>query len=149
MKAWRELAFLAVLSLAAAVGTHFFHPRAPAWYLDSGPVAEDEVTVAQIEAKWKGDVLWIDARVRSQFEKQHVAGALLINEQERDQLLFENIAVLQDNKKPIVVYCDSGSCQSSRKIRQYLVERMPIEQIFVLRGGWDALVKTRFAKSGN
>lgn len=148
MKVWRELVILVVLSVVAAMGTHFFHPRAPAWYLDSGPTAEDEVTVAQVEAKWKGDVLWIDARERAQFDKKHVSGALLINEQERDQLLFENIALLQDNQKPIVVYCDSGSCQSSRKIRQYLVERMPIEQIFVLHGGWDALAKTRFAQSG-
>ncbi len=148
MKAAREVVILLALSLVAAAGTHLFHPRAPSWYLDSGPVADDEVTISQIEARWKGDVLWIDARVRSQFLNGHVPGALLINEQERDQQLFENIAVLQDNKKPIVIYCDSGACQASRKIRQYLVERMPVEQIFVLRGGWDLLAKSRFVRTG-
>ncbi len=148
MKAAREIFILLALSTVAAVGTHFFHPRAPAWYLDSGPVAEDEVTVAQIETKWKGDVLWIDARTRAQFQKQHVPGALLINEQERDQLLFENIVLLQDNKKPIVVYCDSGSCQASRKIREHLKLNMSIDEIYVLHNGWESLSKSRFVLSG-
>ncbi|MEI6533909.1 MAG: rhodanese-like domain-containing protein [Verrucomicrobiaceae bacterium] len=148
MRTLRDAFLLMMLALVAAAATHFFHPRAPSWYLDRGPVAEDEVTLSQIEEKWKGDVLWIDARVRSQYVKGHVRGALLINEQERDQLLFESIAVLQDNKKPIIVYCDSGACQASRKIRQHLIVNMHPEEIFVLHGGWDALAKSRFVASG-
>ncbi len=144
MKVWREVCILLALVAVAATGTHFFHPRAPSWYLEGEPIADDEVTVAQVEAKWKGDVLWIDARSRDPFQKRHVPGALLINEQERDQLLFENIAVLQDNKKPIVVYCDSGACQASRKIREHLKYNMSIDEIYVLHGGWDSLVKSRF-----
>ena len=147
MKIGREVFFLLALTVGAAVGTHFIHPRAPSWYLDDGPVASDEVTVAQIEVKWQGDVLWIDARSRAQFEKQHVPGAVLINEQERDQLLFENIALLQDNKKPIVVYCDSGACQASRKIRTHLKTNMAIDQIFVLHGGWDLLSGSRYLQA--
>lgn len=147
MKAWREVFTLLSLSVIAAVGTHFFHPRAPSWYLDSGPPAEDEVTIAEVDMKWKGDVLWIDARSRALYEKHHVPGAVLINEQERDQLLFDNISLLQDNKKPIVVYCDSGACQASRKIREHLKYNMAIDQIFVLHGGWDSLRGSRFLKA--
>ena len=37
---------LLLLSAVAAVGVHFWHPMAPAWYLVVAPMQEDEVTVA-------------------------------------------------------------------------------------------------------
>jgi prepilin-type processing-associated H-X9-DG protein len=52
--------------------------------------------------------------------------------------MFEHFAVLQDNKKPIVLYCDGHACQASRKMAAYLRERLPGSVIYVLRGGWEA-----------
>jgi rhodanese-related sulfurtransferase len=127
---------LLVLTLVGAVGTHYLHPRAPAWYLTAAPLAEDEVTMAQVEERWQGQVLWIDARPRSDYEAGHLKGALLLNEQEADTLMFEHFEVLQDNEKPIVVYCNGEACQASRKIRQYLLDRLPVGEIYVLRGGF-------------
>jgi rhodanese-related sulfurtransferase len=136
-----EAAVLLALTLAAATGTHYFHPRAPAWHEVEEPLHRDEVTIEMIERDWKNDVLWIDARSRGQFEKGHVPRAINLNEQDLEGQLIEHIALLQDNQKPVVIYCDSGGCQASRKIRDYLVPRFPTEEFYVLRGGWPAWEK--------
>lgn len=138
----RTIVEAGVLLLLVAVGTlvtQQWHPRAPALYLVNEPVAEDEVTLQDIEERWQNEVLWIDARLRSEYETAHVPGALLLNEQEADSLLFEYFERLQDNAKPIVVYCGGEACQASRKMRQYLLERLPGAEIYVLKGGWKTL----------
>lgn len=134
----RSAIILLFLTAAAATGSHFLHPRAPAWYQAQEKLAEDEVSVADVQSRWQGQVLWIDARLREHFEKAHVPGALLLNEQELDALMIQHIEKLQDNKKPVVVYCDGHACQASRKIRKYLMETMALENVWVLHGGWPA-----------
>jgi rhodanese-related sulfurtransferase len=134
----REAALLLLATLAAAIGTHFLHPRAPQWFAKNEPLAADEVTPDLVQQKWRGEVLWIDARSRQAFTAGHIPGALLLNEQDAEALMFEHIDKLQGNTKPIVVYCDGHACQASRKIAAYLRERLPGMQIYVLRGGWKA-----------
>jgi rhodanese-related sulfurtransferase len=142
----REALILLALTLAAAAGSHFFHPRAPAWHEVEEPLRDDEVALENISRNWKNDVLWIDARPRPQFEKAHIPGAINISEQELEDQLIEHVAVLQDNRKPVVVYCDSGACKASRKIRDYLAPRFPAGEFFVLRGGWQAWEKAQAAR---
>lgn len=142
----REAFLIVVLSLAGAVGTHFFHPRAPAWYLTQEPLKDDEVSMASIAERWKGDVMWIDARVSEQFAKEHVPNAVSLNEQNFDQALFDQIETLQDLKKPVVIYCDSEKCDASRKVREQLLQRVPLENVFVLKGGWQAWQQTQARK---
>ena len=132
----RETLIILAFALLAAVGTHKFHPRAPAWYLNDAPVHDDEVSLADIAQRWKGDVLWIDARPRSQYEAGHVPGALLINDQETDRLVFDAIETLQSNTKPVVVYCSSASCDASHRMQDYFTQRMAMTNVFVLKGGW-------------
>ena len=74
-------------TLLAALGTHLWHPRAPVWFEQKQPLGADEVTLAMVAEKWRGDVLWIDARPRTAYLASHVQGALLLNEQEADHLL--------------------------------------------------------------
>ena len=134
----RSAVLLLALTFLAAVATHVWHPQAPAWYLASEPLKDDEVDMKTIQERWQGDVLWIDARLREHFEKAHVPGALLLNDQERDALLIEHIEKLQDNAKPVVIYCDGHACQASRKMRTYLMETMAMQNVWVLHGGWPA-----------
>jgi rhodanese-related sulfurtransferase len=137
---------LLLATVLAAAGTHLLHPRAPQWFVKNEPLAADEVTLDMVQQKWRGEVLWLDARPRHAYAKAHIPGALLLNEQERDTLLFEHIDKLQDTTKPIVVYCDGHACQASRKIAAYLRERMPGAEIYVLKGGWDAWMEKQQAK---
>jgi rhodanese-related sulfurtransferase len=137
-RVFREALVLILLSLAGAAGTHYLHPRAPAWYLSEAPLEDDEVSMASITERWEGDVFWIDARVSEQFEAEHVPGAISLNEQNFVQTLFDHLERLQDNAKPIILYCGSEKCQASKKIKQALLERLPLENVFILKGGWQA-----------
>lgn len=128
------------LTLLAATATQWFHPRAPAWHLVSAPLRDDEVSLERIQTEWHNDVLWVDARPRDQFDKAHIPGAILLNEYERDALLFEHMAMLQDNRKTVVVYCDGAACQASRKMREFLKENLAMDNVWVLQGGWKAWV---------
>jgi rhodanese-related sulfurtransferase len=96
------------------------------------------VSMKVIDERWKRDVLWIDARITEQFELEHVPGALSLNEQNFDSMLFDHLEKLQDNTKPVIIYCGTEKCQSSRKIKDALIERLPLENVFVLKGGWQA-----------
>ncbi len=138
MSPLREASILLMAILLAAAGTQWLHPRAPQWFAADEPLAADEVTLDLVQRRWHGDVLWIDARPRQQYAAAHIPGALLLNEQEVDALMFEHIDTLQDNKQPIVVYCDDHACQASRRIAAYLREHLPGSGVFVLRGGWSA-----------
>jgi len=139
----RSALFLLALTFVAAMATHAWHPKAPAWYLASEPLKDDEVDMKMIQERWQGEVLWIDARLREHFDKAHVPGALLLNDQERDALLIEHIEKLQDNTKPVVIFCDGHACQASRKMRAYLMETMAMQNVWVLHGGWPAWEKAQ------
>lgn len=129
---------LVLLSGAAAVGVHFWHPMAPAWYLVVAPMQEDEVTVERVKGEFGGKVLWLDARPEDQFVAGHIPEAKLLNEQGFNEQLFELIDVLQKNTLPVVIYCGGEKCEASRKIKERLVESLPMENVWVLKGGWPA-----------
>lgn len=130
---------LLLLSAVVAVGVHFWHPMAPAWYLVVTPLQEDEVTVERVKGEFGGKVLWLDARPEDQYAAGHVPGAKLLNEQGFSGQLFELIEVLQMNTLPVVIYCGGEKCEASRKIKERLLESLPLENLWVLKGGWPAL----------
>ena len=132
---------LVLLSGVAAVGVHFWHPMAPAWYLVVAPMQEDEVTVERVKGAFGGKVLWLDARPEEQYVAGHIPEAKLLNEQGFNEQLFELIDVLQKNTLPVVIYCGGEKCEASRKIKERLVESLPMENVWVLKGGWPAWKK--------
>ena len=135
----RQAAILLLLTLAAAAGTHFFHPKRPVWYLSQEPLRDDEITLALVNEKWAGNVLWIDARIESRFALGHVPGAILLNDQNFHDKLADHLEALQKasvEQKAVVVYCDAEACQASRKIREELVQTLGLENVFILKGGW-------------
>lgn len=129
---------LLLLAAAAAWATHEWHPRAPALHLIQEPLRNDEVSMEVIAERWQGRVLWIDARPQEQYEAGHVPDALLLNEQKFDDQLFNYLDTLQTNTKPIVIYCSGAKCEASRHVLERLKQTLPIENAFVLKGGWNA-----------
>jgi rhodanese-related sulfurtransferase len=145
-RAVQQSLLLLLIAAAAAWATHAWHPRAPALHLVQEPLRRDEVSMEMIEERWKGDVLWIDARPQELFDAGHVPGALLLNEQEFEEQLFGMLDTLQTNAKPLIIYCNSARCDSSRKILLRLKQTLPVEQAFVLKGGWKAWEASREKK---
>jgi len=138
LKAIPQAVILLLLAAAAGYATHAWHPRAPALYLVEEPLRNDEVSLQMIEERWKGEVLWIDARPQEQFDAGHVPGALLLNEQKFDEQLFALLDTLQTNQKPIILYCGAAKCDASRQVLLRLKQTLPVENAFVLKGGWTA-----------
>lgn len=138
-RALGQAGILLLASVAAGVAAHFWHPLAPAWHQVEEPPREDEVTLAQI-ADDTG-VLWLDARPQDQFAQGRIPGAKPLSEQAFDQQLFDLLETLQTNTLPVVIYCAGERCEASRKVRQRLLETLPLENVRILKGGWKAWVE--------
>ena len=127
-------------SLAAmlAASTYVLHPSPPAFYAIEEPLKQDEVGLQEIAERWKNEVLWLDARPREQFEQEHIPEAHLLNEQEFDGLLLELLETLQTTTRPVIIYCGGQKCEASRHVREKLLTMVPVENCFVLKGGFPA-----------
>ena len=139
-KALRQCLILALLALIPAAGSALFHPKRPSW--DPNALREGEVYLAKVQA-WQG-VLWLDARTHAEFDKDHVPGALLLNEDAWEELFYSVLQVWQPGQ-PVVVYCDERRCRSSHEVAQRLKES-GMEQVYVLKGGWETWLKAQKPK---
>lgn len=129
---------ITLLAAAAAVAAFQLHPRAPSLHAVHEPLKADEVGLKEIHERWKDEVIWLDARPRDQFQQEHIPGARLLNEQEFDVLLLELLDELQKTHKPVVIYCGGQKCEASRHVREKLLTLVPLEDCFILKGGWPA-----------
>jgi len=132
MRALRQLAV--VLGLAAVPAL-----VSAAWQIQwnaETPASRGEVTMAIVH-NWGDHVLWVDARSRAKYEKGHIPGAILLNEDEWNKLTPAFLDAW-DPDVPVIVYCDGGSCDASHAVADRLRSELKIEKVHVLKGGWSA-----------
>lgn len=137
-----EVAALVLAGALGGLGSFVFHPDRPMLYLEDEPLEEGEVRLSRVLEEWGADgVVWIDARVREEFENGHVAGAVLLNEQEWQEVLFGGAAevIFDAADKPMIVYCGSYACQASKKVAERMMNEMGVPEVYVLRGGWKTI----------
>jgi rhodanese-related sulfurtransferase len=128
------------VALAGACATAVFVPRA-----ERAGVAE--LTLASVRAR--ADVLWIDARSEEAFLRGHVAGAILLNEDNWSQAIAEMLAQWQLGQT-VIVYCGSRECRASHAVAERLRgKEYGLENVFVLKGGWDEYVTAQKKTGGN
>ena len=131
----QSLVLLGLALLPAALQAVYFRDKV-SWQT---PVAASEmVTLAHVRNS--ADAIWIDARPQEEFEREHVPGALLLNEDRWNELLPQVLALWAPEKR-VVVYCSSESCGSSREIAHRLRKEAGLTNVFVLQGGWEAWKK--------
>lgn len=99
---------------------------------------KDEVNLQDIQERWQGKVLWIDARPAEVFEKGHIPGAMLLNEQGFMEQSLALLDVLQTTTLPVIIYCGGEKCEASREVKRRLLEVVPLDECYVLKGGWPA-----------
>jgi rhodanese-related sulfurtransferase len=80
-------------------------------------------------------VHWIDARSEEEYARDHIPGALCLNEQNWEEVLPQLFETWQPPTQ-IVVYCDAG-CPASAKIAGKL-EELGIEPVKIMEGGFEA-----------
>lgn len=135
----RQSLILIGLALVPAVGQAVYYWDKVSWQT---PVAASEMVALAQARSWSTDAIWIDARPQDEFEREHVPGALLLNEDRWNELLPQVLAVWAPEKR-VVVYCSSESCGSSREIAHRLRKEAGLTNVFVLEGGWEAWKKEK------
>ena len=133
----RQAAVLAAVALLPAAGEAIYFRTNISWHSAIAP--SEMVTVDQARA-WGDTAIWIDARPEDEFARDHVPGALSLNEDRWNELLPQFLAAWSPGKK-IVVYCSSLSCNASREAARRLRKEAQLSEVFVLEGGWEAWLK--------
>jgi rhodanese-related sulfurtransferase len=133
---FRQALLLVLLALPFGILTALWHPAAPTW--GAVPLAPGEVRLATV-LQWE-ETLWLDARSRGEFGQDHIPGALLLNEDEWEELFLEVIMTWSPNQR-IVVYCGGSQCEASARVAERLRLDLGAAEIFVLKGGWSEWVQ--------
>ncbi len=141
MKLGKEVIQLLLLSFSLAVvvwlalgirGEVYYCPPKEA-------LGEGEVCIESVREE--EGVLWVDARVRSDFEKATAPAAILISahpdEDPQLQIAEEAEALVQAQK--IIVFCRSQACESSKVIAKLILESGLHTEVKTLHGGEAAL----------
>jgi rhodanese-related sulfurtransferase len=134
----RQALILFALAFLPGIGQAIYFRDKVSW--QSSIPASEMVTVAQARA-WSGNAIWVDARPDLEFEREHVPGAVLLNEDRWNELLPQFLATWSPEKR-VVVYCSSQSCNASREVARRLRDEAQLKNVFVLQGGWEEWLKS-------
>jgi rhodanese-related sulfurtransferase len=135
----RQVFFLLALAFLPAIGQALYFRDRVSW---KSPVAASErVSVAQAQS-WNEEAIWVDARPDEEFEREHVPGAVLLNEDRWNELLPQFLAIWSPGKR-IVVYCNAQDCNASREVAHRLRKEAQLKNVFILEGGWEEWLKSK------
>ncbi len=140
---------IVLLALAAAGVTYRIKgPPNRAVPCDPAALKADEVCLARVLDEWHGTVLWVDARTRADWQRDGVAGSLLWNlDQTEDMQAFEAAAAqrMMDGQR-VLVYCNNENCGVSRQVADRIKALQLGNEVYVLYGGWRALAAAKLTK---
>ena len=126
---------LALALLPAAVQALYLRDKIP-W---QSRVAESDLVSVEVARSWDANALWVDARPADEFERDHIPGAVLLNEDRWNELLPQFLAQQWSPEKKIVVYCSAASCNLAEDVARRLREEAKLpNEIRILKGGWEA-----------
>ena len=126
---FKQIVFICVCALFFSILSYFFHPRLPPSPFES---EKKTVTWNQIQS-WRERILWVDARSQEEYGKEHIPGAILLNNNEWDGQIQAFLKAWQPGLR-IVVYCSGEECQASQEVASRL-RQMELPAV-VLKGGW-------------
>ena len=135
----RQALILVALAFLPGIGEALYFRDKVSW---QSPIpASEMVTVTQASA-WGENAIWVDARPDVEFERDHVPGAVQLNEDRWNELLPQFLAAWSPEKR-VVIYCSSQSCNASREVARRLRDEAQLKNVFVLQGGWEEWLKRR------
>jgi rhodanese-related sulfurtransferase len=135
----RQALLLAALAFIPGIGEAIYFRDKVSW---QSPIPASEM-VTQTQARaWGENTIWVDARPDAEFEREHIPGAVLLNEDRWNELLPQFLTVWSPEKR-VVVYCSSQSCNASREVARRLRDEAQLKNVFVLQGGWEEWLKSR------
>lgn len=146
MKTLAQLAWIGVISSVAALGTYGVKgPPTRALVCDPASLKADEVCLQQIPPTAK--ILWVDARLRKDWQRNGMPGSVLWNlDPAEDLLAFETETAMRIIESPrVIVYCGDENCGISRQVAERIRNLQLGAEVSVLRGGWRALSEAGLA----
>ncbi|MCC7408887.1 MAG: rhodanese-like domain-containing protein [Phycisphaeraceae bacterium] len=124
-------------------------PASSSWLSHARQIAEQsridpkEVDLAQAIAwQHRPGVLWVDTRSSDAFSHSHIPGAVLLNEDQWDELFPEFFAHWRPELH-VVVYCDSSLCDASHQVAERLRKDLEADRVHVLHGGWQTWLEAQ------
>jgi rhodanese-related sulfurtransferase len=133
MKAGRQALAIFLVALVLAGLTAAIHPKRPP-FADRAS-SPGEISLQDVQ-NWKEAVLWVDARPESEYEAEHIPGAVSLNPDNWSERLPHFLDEWRPAQKT-VVYCSAASCDTSREVADRL-RRSGVDPVYYLRGGWEA-----------
>ena len=137
----RQSAVLLVLALLpAAVQALYLRDKIP-W---QSRVAESDLVSVDLARGWGAGAIWVDARPTDEFERDHIPGAVSLNEDRWGEGLAEFLAKEWSPEKKIVVYCSAASCNLAEDVARRLREEAKLpNEIRILKGGYEAWLEKK------
>ena len=143
--AFRQALLLVSLAFIPAIGHAIYFRDKVSW---ESPVPASQMVSVSKALGWGQDAIWVDARPDEQFARDHVPGAISLNEDRWTELLPNLLSVWSPEKK-VVVYCSNQSCNLALEAATRLREETGLKDkdgqncVFVLEGGWEEWLKTK------
>ena len=129
----RQSLLLIGLAFLPGVGQALYYHDKVSWQT---PIAPSEMVKLAQAQSWGETAIWVDARPQEDYEREHVPGALLLNEDRWSELLPAMLATWSADKR-VVVYCSTEGCGASREVAHRLRKEAGLTNVFVLEGGWE------------
>jgi rhodanese-related sulfurtransferase len=136
---FRQAAVLVAVAFVPAIGQAVYFRDKISWH---SPIAASELVTVAHAQEWGASAIWVDARPDEEFARDHVPGAVLLNEDRWNELLPPFLAGWSPEKK-VVVYCSSQNCNASREVARRLRNEAQLRDVFVLQGGWEEWLKQK------
>lgn len=140
MNAFGQLAAIVSISCAAVGGTYLMKGEPVRKLLcDPATLKPGEVCLDQISPTDK--ILWVDARLRKDWEKTGVPDSILWNlDPSEDMQAFEAETAMKIMETPrVIVYCGDENCGISSQVAERIRALELGAEVSTLRGGWRAL----------
>ncbi|MGD9420505.1 MAG: rhodanese-like domain-containing protein [Verrucomicrobiota bacterium JB025] len=138
MKVVAQISVVAGLALAGS-GVTYLVTGAPdrGVACDPAGLKADEICLDQVPDQ----VVWVDARLRGEWEQSRAPGAVLWNlDPAEDMQAFEAAAMgAMFEARLVVVYCTDEGCGTSRQVAERIRGLGLGTEVKVLFGGWRAL----------
>jgi rhodanese-related sulfurtransferase len=135
----RNALLLIAIAFLPAIGEAIYFRGKISW---RSPILDSELVAVEQARSWGDNAIWIDARPDDEFAKEHVPGAISLNEDRWNDLLGQFLAIWTPDKK-IVVYCSAKSCNAAKEVAERLRNEAKLpNDIRVLQGGWEEWKKS-------
>jgi rhodanese-related sulfurtransferase len=136
MRLVRELSIIALLTCIGSVFSLCSGLAPLPWVepeLPAGAIRQEDARVL--------DVLWIDARSEDAYQHGRIGDAIRLSSDNWDDGIVTLMDAWLGNPRPIIVYCGSAGCGTSKRVADRLRDALPAAEIYTLHGGWDAWVQ--------